>query len=315
MNQLSHSRHPWSGDGSVSRAAGPEPFLSGRALGRWKSPVDRTLHARDPGLATGHVPERACLRGARRSTGAARAGVLRTAHGEVRTPVFMPVGTKGDRQVAAPGRGARRSAPRSCSATRTTCTSGPGDELIRELGGLHSLHGLGRADPDRLRRVPGLLAARHDRARRRRRRHVPERLRRHRGAVHARARGPHPGRTSAATSRCASTRCRRPTSRAASWQRRCAGRRCGPSASATRRAPTASCASGSPRAGSIRELRRRSTEEIAALGFDGNAIGGLAIGEDRDAMFEVDGLVDRAAAAPTGRATSWASATPRASSR
>ena len=27
--------------------------------------------------------------------GAARAGVLRTAHGEVRTPVFMPVGTKG----------------------------------------------------------------------------------------------------------------------------------------------------------------------------------------------------------------------------
>ena len=35
------------------------------------------------------------------------------------------------------------------------------------------------------------------------------------------------------------------------------------------------------------ELRRRSTEEIAALGFDGNAIGGLAIGEDRDATFEV----------------------------
>ena len=34
------------------------------------------------------------------------------------------------------------------------------------------------------------------------------------------------------------------------------------------------------------ELRRRSTEEIAALGFDGNAIGGLAIGEDRDVMFE-----------------------------
>jgi queuine tRNA-ribosyltransferase len=35
------------------------------------------------------------------------------------------------------------------------------------------------------------------------------------------------------------------------------------------------------------ELRRRSTEEIAELGFDGNAIGGLAIGEDRQAMFEV----------------------------
>jgi queuine tRNA-ribosyltransferase len=35
------------------------------------------------------------------------------------------------------------------------------------------------------------------------------------------------------------------------------------------------------------ELRRRSTEEIAELGFDGNAIGGLAIGEERQAMFEV----------------------------
>ena len=34
------------------------------------------------------------------------------------------------------------------------------------------------------------------------------------------------------------------------------------------------------------ELRRRSTEEIAALDFDGNAIGGLAIGEDRTMMFE-----------------------------
>ncbi len=37
------------------------------------------------------------------------------------------------------------------------------------------------------------------------------------------------------------------------------------------------------------ELRRRSTEEIAALDFDGNAIGGLAIGEDRSAMFETTG--------------------------
>src|SRR6185437_8242231 len=31
---------------------------------------------------------------------------------------------------------------------------------------------------------------------------------------------------------------------------------------------------------------RRSLEEIAAIGFDGNAIGGLAIGEDRALMFE-----------------------------
>ena len=35
--------------------------------------------------------------------GAARAGVLRTAHGEVRTPAFMPVGTKGTVKSLDPG--------------------------------------------------------------------------------------------------------------------------------------------------------------------------------------------------------------------
>jgi hypothetical protein len=34
------------------------------------------------------------------------------------------------------------------------------------------------------------------------------------------------------------------------------------------------------------ELRRRSVEELLELDFDGNAIGGLAIGEDRAVMFE-----------------------------
>jgi queuine tRNA-ribosyltransferase len=37
------------------------------------------------------------------------------------------------------------------------------------------------------------------------------------------------------------------------------------------------------------ELRRRSTEEIAALGFDGHALGGLSVGEDRDLMLETVG--------------------------
>jgi queuine tRNA-ribosyltransferase len=42
---------------------------------------------------------------------------------------------------------------------------------------------------------------------------------------------------------------------------------------------------GITQGGTDPELRRRSTEEIAELDFDGNAIGGLAIGEDRTAMF------------------------------
>ena len=51
---------------------------------------------------------------------------------------------------------------------------------------------LGRADPHRLGRVPGLLAPRHAARGRRRRRHVPQRLRRRRDALHARARGRDP---------------------------------------------------------------------------------------------------------------------------
>src|SRR5262249_61102261 len=35
-----------------------------------------------------------------------------------------------------------------------------------------------------------------------------------------------------------------------------------------------------------RALRRRSLDELGELDFDGNAIGGLAIGEDRTLMFE-----------------------------
>ena len=37
------------------------------------------------------------------------------------------------------------------------------------------------------------------------------------------------------------------------------------------------------------ELRRRSIEEISALDFDGHALGGLAVGESREEMFEATG--------------------------
>jgi queuine tRNA-ribosyltransferase len=48
---------------------------------------------------------------------------------------------------------------------------------------------------------------------------------------------------------------------------------------------------GISQGGAEPELRRRSVEELVALDFDGNAIGGLAIGEDREAMFETTSWV------------------------
>jgi queuine tRNA-ribosyltransferase len=72
--------------------------------------------------------------------GAARAGILRTAHGDVPTPAFMPVGTKGTVKSVAPD---------ELRAAGSTIVLGntyhlhfrPGDELIAELGGLHEFMG------------------------------------------------------------------------------------------------------------------------------------------------------------------------------
>src|SRR6266542_2991050 len=72
--------------------------------------------------------------------GAARAGVLRTPHGEVPTPAFMPVGTKGTVKTVDPD---------ELRGLGTSILLGntyhlhlrPGDEVIAELGGLHRFMG------------------------------------------------------------------------------------------------------------------------------------------------------------------------------
>src|SRR5207249_7997084 len=72
--------------------------------------------------------------------GAARAGVLRTAHGEVPTPAFMPVGTKATVKTVDPD---------ELRGLGTTILLGnsyhlhfrPGEQVIAELGGLHQFMG------------------------------------------------------------------------------------------------------------------------------------------------------------------------------
>ena len=68
--------------------------------------------------------------------GRARAGVLHTAHGDIETPVFMPVGTVGSVKALAPD---------DLSALGARIILGntyhlylrPGDELVARMGGLH----------------------------------------------------------------------------------------------------------------------------------------------------------------------------------
>jgi queuine tRNA-ribosyltransferase len=68
--------------------------------------------------------------------GAARSGRLRTAHGTVRTPAFMPVGTGGAVKAVTPQELADCGAEIVLSNTYHLFLR-PGHEIVRELGGLH----------------------------------------------------------------------------------------------------------------------------------------------------------------------------------
>jgi queuine tRNA-ribosyltransferase len=72
--------------------------------------------------------------------GAARAGVIRTAHGEIRTPAFMPVGTKGTVKTLLPDEVAALGADVVLGNTYHLHLR-PGEDVIEALGGLHAFTG------------------------------------------------------------------------------------------------------------------------------------------------------------------------------
>ena len=72
--------------------------------------------------------------------GAARAGVLSTAHGDIPTPAFMPVGTKATVKMLHPDE-VRELGAGILLGNTYHLHFRPGDELIAELGGLHKFMG------------------------------------------------------------------------------------------------------------------------------------------------------------------------------
>src|SRR4029079_4669721 len=72
--------------------------------------------------------------------GAARAGVLRTAHGDVPTPAFMPVGTKASVKSLHPDE-VRAAGAAILLGNTYHLHFRPGEDLIAELGGLHAFMG------------------------------------------------------------------------------------------------------------------------------------------------------------------------------
>jgi queuine tRNA-ribosyltransferase len=216
--------------------------------------------------------------------GDARAGVLHTAHGDVPTPAFMPVGTKATVKTVDPD---------ELKALGVSIVLGntyhlhfrPGEELIAELGGLHAFMGwdgpiltdsggfqvfslrdtLLRADDDgvtfrsvydgRPERFTPELAAR-----------IQELL----GSDVAMCLDICPP---AGVPR---DELEQAVRRTTLWARR---QRDLPRAPGQLRFAIT-------QGGLDAELRRRSSEELASLDFDGYAIGGLSVGEERAPMFE-----------------------------
>ena len=216
--------------------------------------------------------------------GAARTGVLKTAHGEVRTPAFMPVGTKATVKGVDPDELRALGAEIILSNTYHLYFR-PGPDLIAELGGLHAFmawdgpiltdsggfqvfslrHTIVKRDEEGVtfRSVyDGDLA-----------RFTPElaaRVQAQLGSDIAMCLDvvPPPGVS------------RKELEEAIGLTTRWAKRQ-----KDAQRAP-GQLLFGIAQGGTDSELRRRSLEEIVALGFDGYALGGLAIGEPRDVMFE-----------------------------
>jgi queuine tRNA-ribosyltransferase len=216
--------------------------------------------------------------------GAARAGILRTAHGEVRTPAFMPVGTKATVKSVDPTE-LRALGAEIILGNAYHLHFRPGEELIAELGGLHKFMGWdgailtdsGGFQVFSLRDT--LLATDDDGVTFRSvydgqaERFTPE--------LAARVQELLGSDIAMCLDICspagvARNELEEAVRRTTAWAER------------QRNLPRApgQLRFGITQGGLDDELRQRSSEELVALDFDGYAIGGLSVGEHREPMFE-----------------------------
>ncbi len=219
--------------------------------------------------------------------GAARAGILHTAHGDVQTPAFMPVGTKGTVKSLDPDE-LRAVGSQIILGNSYHLHFRPGDDVIAELGGLHAFSGWdgpiltdsGGFQVFSLRDTlidvddEGVtFRSVYDGSPERFSPEVAARIQQNLGSDIAMCFDICPP---AGVPRAELDEAVRLTTLWAGRQREAERAR-------------GQLLFGIAQGGADPELRRRSIEEISALDFDGHALGGLAVGESRDEMFEATG--------------------------
>jgi len=214
--------------------------------------------------------------------GAARAGTLHTARGEVSTPVFMPVGTLGAVKGMTPEE-LREIGAGIVLGNTYHLHLRPGEAVVQKLGGLHrfmhwdgpiltdsggyqvfSLAGMNKVDEEGVRFQSHLDGS-------------PLFLTPESAVGIQEALG-------SDIMMCLDQVLALPADEAAleqavgltsRWAARCLAARKGEQA-----------LFGIVQGGASESLRRRSAEEICAMGFDGHAIGGLSVGEAPEVMYE-----------------------------
>ena len=94
-----------------------------------------------------------------KTEGTARRGRFRCAHGgEVQTPVFMNVGTQGAIKGGIDAFDLKELGCQIELSNTYHLHLRPGDDVVRQMGGLHQFMRLGRPHPDGLRRLSGVLS-------------------------------------------------------------------------------------------------------------------------------------------------------------
>jgi queuine tRNA-ribosyltransferase len=225
-----------------------------------------------------------------RTDGSARLGRIHTPHGSVETPAFMPVATQGSVKSLTPGDLTAAGAQIVLANTYHLLLR-PGPELVRELGGLHRFMGwdgpiltdsggfqvwslsklrrLGEEGVEFRSHVDGSL-----------RTLTPESVVAAQHALGVDVLHPldeclaHPA-TLAETERSLALTLR--------WLHR--------AVAAHRAAGAPGALFGIVQGGTSQALRRRAVEETCALDLPGYAIGGLAVGEPKPALYDIAELV------------------------
>ncbi len=226
--------------------------------------------------------------------GEARAGVLDTPRGAVRTPCFMPVGTKGTVKAMTPD-GLKAVGAQIVLANTYHLALRPGSEAVRRLGGLHafmqwdgplltdsggyqvfSLRDTAKVDDSGVAFRSIYDGSKHV--------FTPERAMAEQqalGADFVMCFDQCPPGTATESEVAEAVR------RTSAWAERCKQAHHGNGGLGT---DGPQMLLGIMQGGVIPELRRASAERLQEIGFPGYAIGGLTVGEDRNAMLDITSL-------------------------